>query len=193
MIGRQNVPAPSLLAGEGTSATLEDLSQRARLGLKGPLAAAWLQQRAFTIPDRPNSWCAMTDDERDIIVRLGTSEFLLEQVSADAKLRTLADELRSSIIGVYPVLREDRAFALAGQAADVVLAEVCNVNFSGLPSDERHAVMTLMIGVAVTVVPQGKAARRRYLIWCDPTFGDYLWSSLQGVIADLGTSGGEGT
>ncbi len=41
--------------------------------------------------------------------------------------------------------------------------------------------MTLMIGVAVTVVRQGNAAECRYRIWCDPSYGDYLWSSLHEV------------
>jgi sarcosine oxidase subunit gamma len=159
--------------------------------LKGPLAASWLEQRSVAVPDRPNSWCPLADDERDIVVRLGASEFLLEQIIANTKLSALADELSMPITGVYPVLREDSAFVLGGVAADAVLAEVCNVNFSELLSDQRHAVMTMMIGVAVTVVPQGKAAQRRYLIWCDPTYGDYLWSSLQAVITDLGTSDGE--
>jgi hypothetical protein len=38
-----------------------------------------------------------------------------------------------------------------------------------------------MIGVAVIVATQGNAARRRYRIWCDPSYGDYLLSSLQDV------------
>jgi sarcosine oxidase gamma subunit len=135
----------------------------------------------------------MVDDEQDIVVRLGASEFLLEQAQAGEKLQTLADELTAPILGVYPVLREDRGFVLGGVAADAVLAETCNVNFSGLSLRERPALMTMMLGVAVTVVPQGTAAGRHYLIWCDPSFGDYLWSSLQDVVADIRTSDGGGT
>jgi hypothetical protein len=63
---------------------------------------------------------------------------------------------------------------------------MCNVNFSAL-RDEREAVMTLMIGVAVVVVAQGNAARRRYRIWCDPSHGDYLLSSLQNVTGNAAT------
>jgi hypothetical protein len=54
--------------------------------------------------------------------------------------------------------------------------------------------MTLMIGVAVLVVPQGvagggpggAAAERHYRIWCDPTFGCYLGESLGAVVIECG-------
>lgn len=160
---------------------LQDVSHARRIGFKGPGAIAWLQGRGIALPERANSWCAMNADERDIVVRLGAAEFMLEQASGDMAWRALAGELAAPIAGVYPVLREDRAFMLMGQDADAVLAEVCNVNFAALAAEEREALMTMMIGVAVIVVPQGNAARRRYRIWCDPSYGDYLWSALQEV------------
>ena len=163
-----------------SSAWLVDNSHLARVGLKGPLAATWLQERGVTIPDHANSWASAAPDEQDIVMRLGTAEFLLEQAESSEKLQALATELCKPIPGVYPVLREDRAFVLGGAAADDVLAQICNVNFSALRY-EREVVMTMMIGVAVIVAPQGNAARRRYRIWCDPSYGDYLLSSLQDV------------
>jgi len=162
----------------------EDHSHLSRMGLKGPSALAWLQRRGIAIPDRANSWAPLSDDaaQVDIIARLGATEFFLEHGSVEA-MHVLAQELSSAPInGVYPVLREDRAFVLAGTAADAVLAEVCNVNFSALDAAAHEAVMTMMTGVAVTVVPQGNAAQRRYRIWCDPSYGDYLCASLQDVV-----------
>jgi hypothetical protein len=46
--------------------------------------------------------------------------------------------------------------------------------------------MTLMIGVAVLVVPENTAGGRRYRIWCDPTFGPYLGESLGAVVLECG-------
>jgi sarcosine oxidase, subunit gamma len=52
--------------------------------------------------------------------------------------------------------------------------------------------MTLMIGVAVLVVPQGlepgqgAAGERQYRIWCDPTYGAYLGESLGAVVVECG-------
>jgi sarcosine oxidase subunit gamma len=170
-------------------ATFEDRNQRKRIGLKGPRAAAWLQERGISIPERANSWTAITASENDVVMRLGSSEFFFEQSVHASEFESLASGLKGRLAGVYPVLREDRAFMLSGAAADAVLAQVCNVNFDSLALHERHAVMTMMIGVAVTVVPQGNVAHRRYLIWCDPSFGDYLSATLRSVVADIQISG----
>ena len=183
-------PAFAMQGSAGAGASLEDRHQRKRIGLKGPLAAAWLEQRGITIPDRANSWTAITSSENDVVMRLGDSEFFFEQSVYAEEFKTLASGLTPAVTGVYPVLREDRAFALSGSLADAVLAQVCNVNFRSLVLSERHAIMTMMVGVAVTVVPQGNVSHRRYLIWCDPSVGDYLLSSLAAVIEDLRTSEG---
>jgi len=181
-------PSFAMRGTAGAGASLEDRRQRKRIGIKGPLAAAWLEQRGITIPDRANSWTAITSSENDVVMRLGESEFFFEQSVYAEEFKTLASGLTPPVPGVYPVLREDRAFALSGSLADDVLAQVCNVNFRPLILSERHAIMTMMVGVAVTVVPQGNVSHRRYLIWCDPSFGDYLRSSLAAVIDGLRTS-----
>jgi sarcosine oxidase subunit gamma len=97
--------------------------------------------------------------------------------------------------GVYPVLREDWAFHLGGERVHDVLAQVCNVNFAALSLDSHPLIMTLMIGVAVLLVPQsvvgggqGGATERHYRIWCDPTFGPYLGESLGAVVMECGGS-----
>ncbi|HEY6641699.1 hypothetical protein [Povalibacter sp.] len=164
-----------------SAATLQQVTHLARIGLKGPNAAAWLRQQGIAVPERANSWCVTNEDEQNICVRLGSAEFFLEQTDGNV-LRRLNAELATYLPGVYPVLREDCAVLLSGAGADEVLAQLCNVNFAALRTEAREAVMTLMIGVAVTVVPQGNAAHRRYRIWCDPSYGDYLWSSLQDVV-----------
>jgi hypothetical protein len=46
--------------------------------------------------------------------------------------------------------------------------------------------MTLMIGVAVLVVPQETGHGTRHLIWCDPTFGPYLGESVGTVVVECG-------
>ena len=158
-----------------------------RLGLKGPRAAEWLQQRGLILPALPNSWRAL-DDRNGLVARLGASEFFIEQ-QAGAGSEELARELESPHEGVYPVLREDRAFVLQGANADAVLLEMCNVNFARVSRSDRHVVMTMMIGIAVLVIPQDgagndapKANGGCYRIWCDPSYGDYFWSSLQDVM-----------
>jgi sarcosine oxidase subunit gamma len=193
------------------NASLRDASHLRRFGLKGPRAVEWLRDHGMDVPPLPNSWRAIGDSSVDLIARLGPSEFFIEQAEPAALLERVSQALRAPLDGVYPVLREDRAFILFGTGADDVLAQVCNVDLKNAPRAQRPVVMTMMIGVAVLVIPQdGKwgqspipaeqettvpggsvahEANAGYRIWCDPSYGDYLWSSLQDVMQ--GTNVGE--
>ena len=173
-----------------------------RAGLKGPRAAEWLEGRGFALPAAPNQWTAMpaaaaagsgpnaaadaaVGDEL-LVARLGTGEFFLEDCAGGGRLAGLASALDPPPPGVYPVLREDAAFSLSGPGSYDVLAQVCNVNFADLELASKPVIMTLMIGVAVLVVPQMAGAWPRFRVWCDPTFGPYLEESLGTVVTESG-------
>lgn len=168
-----------------------------RLGLKGPGAADWLATQGIRLPTLPNTWIARggvvadledaADAEDFFVARLGASEFFLEERAFGQTLSGLAQALRAPPRGVYPVLREDCALVLSGDAAHDLLAQVCNIDFASLDVGSRPVIMTLMIGVSVLVVPQTTAgARRRYRIWCDPTFGGYLGETLAALVVENG-------
>jgi sarcosine oxidase, subunit gamma len=177
---------------------LELRAGRDRLGLKGPRAADWLVMQGIDLPATPNTW---THSEQAIaadvllVARLGTAEFFLEDGVAGTTLERISPALGENPPGVYPVLREDWAFRLGGERVHDVLAQVCNVNFAALSLDARPLIMTLMVGVAVLVVPQrvagggtDAAPERHYRLWCDPTFGPYLGESLGAVVIECGGS-----
>jgi sarcosine oxidase, subunit gamma len=181
---------------------LELRDKRERLGLKGPRAAEWLAAQGIELPVTPNTWThseGATHPEGAIaadallVARLGTAEFFLEDFGAGTTLKGILPSLDKNPPGVYPVLREDWAFHLGGDEVHDVLAQVCNVNFAALSLASRPLIMTLMIGVAVLVVPQsvggggqGGSTTRHYRIWCDPTFGPYLGESLGAVVIECG-------
>jgi len=171
--------------------------QRGRLGLKGPRAAEWLVAHGIVLPMAPNTWTHSEEDlaaDGLLVARLGTAEFFLEGSAAGTTLPRISPTRGGPPPGVYPVLREDWGFQLGGDGVHDVLAQVCNINFAALPLASRPLIMTLMIGVAVLVVPQGGASaggaagERRYRIWCDPTFGPYLAESLGAVVIECGGS-----
>jgi sarcosine oxidase subunit gamma len=197
------------------------LEPRDRLGLKGPRAADWLVAQAIALPASPNTWAlsgATLAAAEVLVARLGQLEFFLEDGANGTTLKRISPLLNEHPPGVYPVLREDWAFHLGGEQVHGVLAQVCNVNFAALPLASNPLIMTLMIGVAVLVVPQnnlavqggvgsqggadtrggvdaqGRAAgrldpaERHYRIWCDPTFGPYLGESLRAVVIECGGS-----
>ena len=160
--------------------------QRERLGLKGPRAPEWLAAQGIVLPAAPNTWA---HSDTLLVARLGQLEFFLEGSVAGAALKRIASSLNQRPAGAYPVLREDWAFQLGGDRVHDVLAQVCNVNFASLPIHSHPVIMTLMIGVAVLVVPQavqGGADERQYRIWCDPTYGAYLGESLGAVVVECG-------
>ncbi len=172
------------------NARLTETSGR-RFGLKGPRAAAALEQLGIAVPAQPNTWTPLNagaaDMSADIVGRLGSTEFFIEE-SGDASSIPRLEELTSQgIAGAYPVLREDCAFVLAGAAAGDVLAQFCNVNLPALDTAARPVVMTLMIGVAVLVLPQASADGTIYRIWCDPSFGSYLREEFEEAIKRLET------
>jgi sarcosine oxidase subunit gamma len=158
---------------------------RDRLGLKGPRAAQWLAAHGIVLPAAPNTWTHPEETfapDALLVARLGQHEFFLEDGGAGTTLNRISPLLDQHPPGVYPVLREDWALHLGGEQVHDVLAQVCNVNFAALPPDSHPLIMTLMIGVAVLVVPQSGL----YRIWCDPTFGPYLCESLGAVVIECG-------
>lgn len=162
------------------SAWITDASSLVRMGLKGPRAAQWLAQAGVDVPLHPNSWLPTP---WGVVARLGSSEFFLEEEeSTGSRVNALSNALGHGAQQVYPVLRQDHALVLGGSGAEDVLAQVCNVDFAGLDLASNPAVLTLMVGVAVLVIPQQREAERRYRIWCDPTFGEYLHSTLESIV-----------
>jgi sarcosine oxidase subunit gamma len=160
------------------------------LGLKGPRAAQWLLDQGVELPVSPNTWRSSEKDgdpsEARLVARLGAGEFFLEEGSSGDSVRAIEAALAGTPAGVYPVLREDAAFCLRGDGTHDVLAQVCSVNFAQIPAAAHSVVMTLMIGVAVLVVLEEWGGERRYRIWCDPSFGLYLGSTLATVVMENG-------
>jgi sarcosine oxidase subunit gamma len=169
-----------------TQLLLELQSNRDRLGLKGPRAAEWLAAHGIVLPMTPNTWTLSQEPQISdalLVARLGAAEFFLDAATRDASLGRISAALKRGAQGVYPVTREDWCLDLSGDAVHEVLAQVCNVNFAALRPESRPAIMTLMIGIAVLVVPR---AERQLRIWCDPTFGPYLSESLGAVVTECG-------
>lgn len=165
---------------------------RERFDVKGPRAAEWLMAQGLSIPTASNTWVAKPAAAPGaaalLIARLGASEFFFDEASPAGVIAGLVSALHERPAGVYPVLREDWGFVLAGAGCDAVLAEMCNVAFGSLSPQAHPIVMTMMVGVAVLVLLEERAEGRAYHIWCDPTFGPYLAETLAAVVSEHGGS-----
>lgn len=159
-----------------------DASPRRRTGFKGPGAVAWLQQQSISIPPQPNQWAAPSGG--GLVARLGRTEFLIEDVEGGTNCARL--DAAAIAAGVYPVLRQDAALVLIGPRAGELLLQTCSIEFAALDASGRPVVLTSMVGVGVTVAVEAHGSSLRYRIWCDSTYGAYLWTTLVDVARDLG-------
>lgn len=161
------------------------VTDRARTGCKGAGAAAWLVAHSIPVPPSPNTAVAWPEGA-GLVARLGSSEFFIE--GSAPQVVALDTALAGCPPGVYPVLRADAALLIEGTGVHEILAQVCNINFAAQDLAHSPVIMTLMIGIAVLVLPEAAGADRRYRVWCDPSFGEYLGHEL-GVI--IGAAGAE--
>ena len=161
---------------------IADVSFLPRTGFKGKGAAAWLQAQDIPVPEQPNSWAPLAGG--GMVLRLGIAEYLIEDGLTQGSSARMAH--LDTPVHVYPVLHQDAAFVLCGDAVRELLLQTCNVNFAALDLAARPVVLTSMAGVAVTVMPGIRAARPYYRIWADGTYGLYLWESLAGIARELG-------
>jgi sarcosine oxidase, subunit gamma len=178
-----DMPVALRVAPSGQSIELCDLSVLNRMGLKGPGAAEWLESNAIPVPLRPNSWTPLSNG--GLIARLGRTEFLVEDAWQGDIASALRAKLGTGTVGVYPVLRQDAAMSLRGPCVQELLAQTCNIYFNCITPQERAATLTMMVGVAVTIIDASLDDNVCYRIWCDGTYGIYLWDTLLAIAVQV--------
>ncbi len=162
---------------------LTDVSCLPRMGVKGPQAEAWLRDQGISAPEGVNAWTRTADGV--LVARLGRSEFFVEDGLGGAAVERTRTMLAPGP-GLYPVLRQDAALALAGQRLNDLLVQTCSVDFKSQAAHEPLVIMTSMIGVSVMVLWDRTQAGPLLRIWCDGTFGPYLWETLLGIAREEG-------
>ena len=190
---REGMRLPARLKGgiaNGHAVTLTDCSWRRRFGVKGPGAPAWLEQQGYPPPAAPNSWHVAAGA---LIARLATSEFLIEElaerpagVTASAAVLQSADRPPE----VFPVARQDLVVELRGGAVNELLRQLCSVDFAPLLARAAPAsgslVLTAIAGVAVVALVLDRNGASELILWADPSFAPYFWSTLVTVATELG-------
>ena len=159
---------------------VSDVSLDVRCGCKGPGTIAWLDSLEVPVPEKPNTWLPLGEGGR--IARLGMTEFLIEGDAVVVERLSAAPRAA----GVYPVQHEDAALILGGARVNELLRQTCNVNFAALKLADRPVVLTSLVGVGVTVLPEQTAQGLIYRIWCDGSYGRYLFETLHDIAHELG-------
>ena len=162
---------------------ITDVSCLARYGVKGPQAAQWLADHEITIPANANSWTMY--DKKTLVLRLGGSEFLLEDQLTGTTCKKLSSDT-ARVPSVYQVPRSDAAFILSGREVLNLFSELCAIDLSEKSLSTKDVVMTQVAGISATVLRQTLAGDQVYRLWCDGTYGAYMWDVLLEIATELG-------
>lgn len=160
-----------------------DVSCLHRYGVKGSNATQWLMHQNIDLPVHANTW--KSSDLKTLILRLGNSEFLIEDALGGNACTQLATK-NPRIDNVYPVSRADAAFVVSGRASLDLFAEVCALDLSEKALAVDAVIMTQIAGISATMIRMHLDDEPIYRIWCDGTYGAYLWRVLVGIATELG-------
>jgi sarcosine oxidase gamma subunit len=155
---------------------------RARLGLKGREAATLLQDAGIVLPARANAVVhAASAGSVSRCLRLGTTEFIIEDDVDSDRIANLAQSASASPLRAIVAPRSDFSAVLSGPAVFDSLSPFCAYDFAALQAQPDTVVMTLLadISVVLALEPGGNMPPRLRL-WADPGYGLYLTETLTG-------------
>jgi sarcosine oxidase subunit gamma len=159
-----------------------DVSCFKRFGVKGSQAANWLISQGIKIPTEKNTWHQQNDC---LVMRLGNSEFLLEDQLESNLTDKLVSFNLSTTPDVYKVTRVDGAFLLSGNQVLNLLSELCMLDLRTGAFSQNALVMTQVAGISATILRQELNNEQVYRIWCDGTYGSYMWEILLEIAVEL--------
>jgi sarcosine oxidase subunit gamma len=161
-----------------------DVSCLPRFGVKGLKAVQWLQEHKIAIPAQGNRWTRQTPDA--LVLRLGLNEFLIEDQLEGKVCEALRLASQPKAHGLYPVARNDTALILSGSGVQALFSEVCALDLRDQALAPDAVVMAQMAGISVTLLRQTMNNETVYRLWCDGTYGPYLWDTLLEIAEELG-------
>lgn len=160
-----------------------DVSCLERYGVKGPLASQWLADHGIAIPSNPNAWTLC--EQKTLVLRLGSSEFFLEDQLGGTACNSLAKDT-TRVASVYKVPRADAAFILSGSEVLDLFSELCSLDLREKSFSAKDVIMTQVAGISATVIRQTIGSEQVYRVWCDGTYASYMWEVLLEIAVELG-------
>lgn len=160
-----------------------DVSCLSRFGIKGPQAAKWLESQKIKTPAEINTW---VESNGCLVMRLGSSEFLLEDQYGVNNIETLASFDQAKTAEAYKVARADAAFLLSGSEVLNMLSELCMLDLRDSALPKNGLVMTQIAGISATLLRHQLNGEPVIRVWCDGTYGAYMWDMMLEIAKELG-------
>ncbi|MFM9912890.1 MAG: sarcosine oxidase subunit gamma [Methylophilaceae bacterium] len=161
-----------------------DVSCLSRFAIKGAGAAQWLEANKVIIPATANSWNQQASGA--LVLRLGNSEFLLEDPPGGNLCTALHAAEKATKQGLYQVERCDAALLLSGSLVSKLLAELCALDLREKALDEHALLMTQVAGISATIIRQNLQGEPVYRLWCDGTYGAFMWDTMLEIAVEHG-------
>ncbi len=168
--------------GQAAALGIADASALPRLGIKGPGAADWLHGKGLPAPAAVYDTAPLPGGGS--VIRSGRDEVFVEDGLEGAIVPRLEHNLRALPGGgPYEVVRQDASFFVSGAQAASVLAQTCGVDFR---RPDGKLVMSRVAGVSAGIRFREDLTVPVLQVWTDPSFGPYLWHTLNEIVGDLG-------
>jgi sarcosine oxidase subunit gamma len=159
-----------------------DLSALPKLCVKGPAAADWLHAQGIDVPAEMYAAAPLADG--GLAIRTGGSEFFLESGPSGRSVPELDARLAAAPPGCYRVERQDATLLVCGPKSPALFAQTCSLELAAMPA--RRLIYTRVAGVNCGIWPEDIDTRPAFRLWCDASYAESLWESLEEIAIELG-------
>jgi heterotetrameric sarcosine oxidase gamma subunit len=181
--------ASTITAGDGTAGgtglTITDCTPLAKLQLRAPVGG----QAGAALGVRFGR--AARDQDGTLVVGSGPGEWLLLAAPGQApelawRLATIAEQAPCEHVTWVDLTHGRALMRLTGSRAASVLARICGIDLSDEITPDGAAFRAPVASLATDVVRDDVSGTRSYLLHCERSSGDYLFSALLRAGADFG-------
>jgi heterotetrameric sarcosine oxidase gamma subunit len=172
-------------AADGPGLTITDYTPLAKVQLRAPVSG----QAATAVGVRFGR--AARDQAGTLVVGSGPGEWLLLAAPGQApelqsRLAAVAAEAPGEHVTWVDLTHGRALIRLTGSGAVKVLARICGVDLSDEITPDGAAFRTSVASVATDIIRDDRNGTPSYLLHCERSSGDYLFSSLLRAGADYG-------
>jgi sarcosine oxidase, subunit gamma len=169
----------------GTGLTITDCTPLAKVQLRAPAGG----KAAAAVGVRFGR--AARDPAGTLVVGSGPGEWLLlaapgQAPALESRLASIAAQAPGDHVTWVDLTHGRALMRLTGSPAANVLARVCGIDLSDAITPDGAAFRTSVASVATDIVRDDVSGTRSYLLHCERSSGDYLFSSLLRAGADYG-------
>jgi heterotetrameric sarcosine oxidase gamma subunit len=169
----------------GTGLTITDCTPLAKLQLRAPASG----QAAAALGVRFGR--AARDPAGTLVVGSGPGEWLLlaapgQAADLDIRVASIADHAPGEHVTWVDLTHGRALMRLTGSPSADVLARVCGIDLSDEITPDGAAFRTSVASLATEIVRDDVSETCSYLLHCERSSGDYLFSALLRAGADFG-------